>query len=177
MPVPRLRRVEIRSRSAALTQGWIVAAGAAWPCSLGRSGRRVLKREGDGATPDGVWHPVEVLYRRDRTVRPATALPVRPLRVDDGWCDATGDRNYNRRVRHPYPASAERLWRDDHVYDVIVVLSHNRVPRIQGRGSAVFMHLARPGHTPTEGCIALTIRDLRLLLARIDRRTRLGIGL
>jgi L,D-peptidoglycan transpeptidase YkuD (ErfK/YbiS/YcfS/YnhG family) len=102
-------------------------------------------------------------------------LPTRPVGRRDGWCDATGDRNYNRRVTHPYPVSAERLWRDDHVYDIVIVTSHNMRPRVQGGGSAVFMHLARPGYTPTEGCVALGERDLRLLLAGADHRTRLMI--
>jgi L,D-peptidoglycan transpeptidase YkuD (ErfK/YbiS/YcfS/YnhG family) len=144
-------------------------------CSLGRSGRRALKREGDGATPIGTWALVAVFYRADRVARPRTVLPVRALRPSDGWCDAVGDRNYNRLVCHPYPASAESLWRQDLIYDLIVVLSHNRVPRIQGAGSAIFMHLARPGFTPTAGCIALGERDLRLILARSSERTRLKI--
>lgn len=101
---------------------------------------------------------------------------MRPLRPQDGWCDAVGDRNYNRPVRHPYPASAERLWREDGLYDVIVVLDHNARPRVQGAGSAIFMHLARPQYTPTEGCIALARRDMLRLLPRLGRRSRLEIA-
>lgn len=145
------------------------------PCSLGRSGKRARKREGDGATPIGLWRLVEVYYRADRVARPATRLPVRALRRDDGWCDANGDRNYNRWVRHPYPVSAEHLWRADHLYDLVVVLSHNRVPRVQGGGSAIFMHLPRPGYRPTEGCIAVAARDLRDLLRRADRHARIAV--
>jgi L,D-peptidoglycan transpeptidase YkuD (ErfK/YbiS/YcfS/YnhG family) len=117
-----------------------------------------------------------VLYRPDRLKRPRTGLPTRPLRPDDGWCDAVGDRNYNRHVRHPYPASAERLWRSDGVYDVIVVLDHNTRPRVRGAGSAIFVHLARPDLTPTEGCIALSRRDLLLVLAKLGRGTRLAVA-
>jgi L,D-peptidoglycan transpeptidase YkuD (ErfK/YbiS/YcfS/YnhG family) len=134
------------------------------------------KREGDGATPSGVWRLTQVLYRADRVQRPRTGLPVRPLKVDDGWCDAVGDRNYNRAVRHPYAASAERLWREDALYDVIVVLDHNRRPRVQGAGSAIFMHVARPGYRPTEGCIALARHHLALVLARAGSSTRISIG-
>ena len=146
------------------------------PCALGRGGRSWTKREGDGATPSGAWRPLAVLYRADRAGRPRTALPVRRLRPDDGWCDAVGDRNYNRHVHHPYPASAERLWRSDGVYDVIVVLDHNTRPRVQRAGSAIFMHLARPHFPPTEGCIALTRRDLLLLLSRLGPRMRIAIA-
>ncbi len=145
------------------------------PCALGRSGRATRKHEGDGATPSGIWRPELVLYRADRVQRPTTALPIRPINVDDGWCDAIGDRNYNRWVRHPYPASAERLWRADHLYDVVVVLNHNTRPRVQGAGSAIFMHLARPGYRPTEGCVALTRRHLLFVLARMGRGTRIVI--
>jgi L,D-peptidoglycan transpeptidase YkuD (ErfK/YbiS/YcfS/YnhG family) len=92
------------------------------------------------------------------------------MRSDDGWCDAAGDRNYNRHVRHPYPSSAERLWREDELYDLVVVLDHNRRPRVQGRGSAIFMHVARGGYAPTQGCIALSATHLRRLIALAGKR-------
>jgi len=151
-------------------RGVLKVGGLAFPCALGRKGCRVRKREGDGATPVGRWRLVAVLYRPDRGRRPPTRLPVRPIRPDDGWCDAPTDRNYNRHVRHPYPASAERLWREDGLYDLVVVLDHNARPRVRGAGSAVFMHLARPGYQPTEGCIALSREHLLRLLQR------LGVG-
>jgi L,D-peptidoglycan transpeptidase YkuD (ErfK/YbiS/YcfS/YnhG family) len=110
-----------------------------------------------------------VLYRADRVVRPVTRLPVSAIHPDDGWCDDPCDRNYNRPVRLPYPASHERLWREDHLYDLVVVLGYNDLPRSKGRGSAIFMHLAAPGFMPTEGCIALREADLRKLLAVAHR--------
>jgi L,D-peptidoglycan transpeptidase YkuD (ErfK/YbiS/YcfS/YnhG family) len=116
-----------------------------------------------------------VLYRPDRVPRPATGLPVRRLSPHDGWCDAPADRNYNRPVRHPYPASAERLWREDGLYDVVVVLSHNARPRVRGCGSAVFMHVARPGYAPTEGCIALRREHLSRLLERLGRGAKVWV--
>jgi L,D-peptidoglycan transpeptidase YkuD (ErfK/YbiS/YcfS/YnhG family) len=167
--------LRIGSRSRKATRGFATAGVSRLSCALGRNGRSHSKREGDGATPIGIWRPIMVLYRADRIVRPKTRLPVKPLRPDDGWCDAVGDRNYNRPVRHPYPASAERLWRDDDLYDLIVVLDHNARPRVQGAGSAIFIHLARPGYSATEGCIAFARRDLLLLLAQIGRGTRLWV--
>ena len=143
------------------------------PCALGRSGRRALKREGDGATPIGHFLLERVLYRPDRSPRPRTGLPLRAIAPADGWCDAPADRNYNRSIRHPYPASAERLWRADGLYDVVVVLACNRRPRIRGRGSAIFIHVARPGFTPTEGCIALRRPDLLRLLATLKQGARI----
>jgi len=157
--------ISVHGRSLAAKHGF-VALGALWlPCALGHGGRHVMKREGDGATPIGRWGLRAVFYRSDRISRPRTALPVMPLRPDHGWCDDPRDRNYNRPVRLPYLASHERLWREDHLYDLIVVLGYNDLPRRRGRGSAIFMHLAAPEFSATEGCIALSERDLRMVLA------------
>jgi L,D-peptidoglycan transpeptidase YkuD (ErfK/YbiS/YcfS/YnhG family) len=106
-----------------------------------------------------------------------TALPAKPLRPSDGWCDAPRDRNYNRKVTLPYPASHERLWRKDGLYDVIVVLDYNYSRRVSGRGSAIFMHVARRGFAPTEGCIALKRDHLLRLLAVLPRRTAVALEL
>lgn len=180
MPRPMLKqslnlRVVVRALSARSIHGRVEIGGHGWPCVLGRSGRIALKREGDGGTPIGSWQMREVLYRADRRFPPVTRLPWRAIRVNDGWCDAFADGNYNRRVRHPYPASAEHLWRRDGLYDVIVVLGYNDLPRIKGRGSAIFMHLAHPEKNPTAGCIALSRRDLDLLLSRVTASTQLII--
>jgi L,D-peptidoglycan transpeptidase YkuD (ErfK/YbiS/YcfS/YnhG family) len=150
------------------TRGVIKLGWLAFACALGRSGRRTVKREGDGATPIGRWRAMAVLFRPDRLRRPATRLPVRPIRPNDGWCDTPADRNYNRPVRHPYPASAERLWRTDGLYDIVVVLSHNMRPRVRGGGSAIFMHVAQPGYRPTAGCIALKREHMVRLLRRLE---------
>ncbi len=177
-PSPRQRRVPtavVLGLSAAATRGVVKLGGLAFACALGRSGRSVRKREGDGATPAGRWRLTAVLYRSDRGRRPPTRLPVRQIARHDGWCDAPADRNYNRPVRHPYPASAERLWREDGLYDLVVVLSHNMRPRMRGAGSAVFMHLARPGYRPTEGCIALRREHLERLLQRMGAGARICV--
>ena len=163
----RLREVAqivVQSTSPGATTGRVMHGNLVAPCALGRSGRRHLKREGDGASPIGRWRLVQVLYRADRGRRPVTGLPVRRLKPDDGWCDAPDDRNYNRRVRLPYPARSESLWRDDRLYDIVVVLDHNRCPRRRNGGSAIFLHLATPGFRPTAGCVALRERVLRRLL-------------
>jgi L,D-peptidoglycan transpeptidase YkuD (ErfK/YbiS/YcfS/YnhG family) len=133
-------------------------------CALGRSGIRLDKREGDGATPAGHFALRRVLYRADRLTQPVTRLPCRPLTPNDGWCDDPADANYNRPVRSPYPASHEALWRDDNLYDVIVVLNHNYDPIVAGLGSAIFMHVAAPDFAPTAGCVALPLPVLLKLL-------------
>lgn len=146
-----------------------------WPCALGAGGLRALKREGDGGTPVGRLRLCHVLYRPDRIGRPRTALPVSAIRPQAGWCDDPGDRNYNRPVTLPYRGRAERLWRDDGLYDLLVVLDHNERPRIKGRGSAIFLHVARPGHTPTEGCIALHRDHLLRLIACCGRDADIAV--
>jgi L,D-peptidoglycan transpeptidase YkuD (ErfK/YbiS/YcfS/YnhG family) len=138
-------------------------------CAIGRGGRRPKAREGDGITPLGRWPLREVLYRADRLLRPATGLPVRAIRPGDGWCDDPRDRNYNRPVKLPFPRSHEGRWRKDRLYDLVVVLGYNDRPRSLGRGSAIFMHLARPGYKPTAGCIALSRADMLKVLARLRR--------
>ena len=163
----------VRALSARSTQGRLELCGRSWACALGRGGRHPLKREGDGRTPAGHFQLRHVLYRTDAGLPPPSGLQVRPIRRSDGWCDAIGDRNYNRRVRHPYKASAEHLWRPDHLYDVVVVLGCNDRPRIQGRGSAIFMHLAHSNYKPTAGCIALSRRDLGRVLALCMHGTKL----
>lgn len=165
--------IVVRALSHRATRGHVAIGPLRLPCALGRGGRRAIKREGDGATPIGVWPLREVRYRADQVIRPATPLPLRPLRVNDGWCDAPADRNYNRAVRHPYAASAERMWRPDRIYDLVLVLGYNDMPRRRGRGSAIFLHLAREKYTPTEGCIALSLRDTQQLLARVRPASRL----
>lgn len=157
----------VRGRSRRDPRGWLELGRLRVPCALGRSGRRVRKWEGDGATPIGRYSLIGVLYRPDQVGRPRTGLPVHRIKPQDGWCDASSDRNYNRAVRLPYPCSAERLWRDDRVYDLIIVFDHNTRPRKRRGGSAIFMHVARPGFTPTEGCVALTRSDLARLLERL----------
>ncbi|MBS0560210.1 MAG: hypothetical protein JSR21_09160, partial [Proteobacteria bacterium] len=106
-----------------------------------------------------------VLYRADRGPIPACAVPREPLAPSDGWCDDPSHPDYNRMIRLPHPARHEALWREDAVYDLIGVLGWNDAPTVRGRGSAIFLHVARPDLAPTEGCIALPERDLRTVLA------------
>ena len=137
--------------------------------AIGRGGVRALKREGDGGTPLGRFPIRLILYRADRAFRPATPLPVHAIAETDGWCDDPLHGNYNRLIKLPARRSAEGLRRDDHLYDLVFVLGYNDRPRVRGKGSAIFVHLAQPGYTPTEGCIAFSRRDLLAVLAEIRR--------
>lgn len=144
-------------------------------CALGRSGMIRDKREGDGGTPVGVWPLRRVFFRPDKLPRPETRLRVVELSPADGWCDAPKDRNYNRLVKLPYPASAEDMWRSDDIYDVVVELGYNDDPVVPGKGSAIFLHLARPGYTPTAGCVAVALEDMRALLALVEPGSKIHI--
>jgi L,D-peptidoglycan transpeptidase YkuD (ErfK/YbiS/YcfS/YnhG family) len=131
-------------------------------CALGRGGVRAAaeKREGDGATPLGVWPLRRVMYRPDRLEPPATRLPLQALTPDDGWCDDPADGCYNRPVKLPFAAGHEPMWRTDDLYDLVVVLGHNDDPPAPGLGSAIFLHVAGDGCGPTDGCVALARADL-----------------
>ncbi|MCX7931309.1 MAG: L,D-transpeptidase family protein [Rhodovarius sp.] len=153
-------------------EGLLRFRGRVLRCALGRGGIRADKREGDGATPAGLWRLERILWRADRGPRPQAPLPAEPIAPADGWCDDPLHPDYNRPVVLPHPARCERLWRDDHVYDVIVLTDWNSRPIRPGRGSAIFLHVARPGLPPTEGCIALPEGDLRALLGEGLRALR-----
>ena len=154
-----------------MTEAWVsqdgvfIMAGRRYRSALGRGGVRALKAEGDGATPAGVLPLRQVLYRADRVARPRSAVPAMPLAPHDGWCDDPGHAGYNRPVRLPHPGRHEELWRADALYDVIGVLGWNDAPVERGRGSAIFLHVARPDFAPTEGCVALALADLLEVLA------------
>jgi L,D-peptidoglycan transpeptidase YkuD (ErfK/YbiS/YcfS/YnhG family) len=133
--------------------------------ALGRAGITTRKQEGDGATPAGLLPIRRILYRADRVARPRSPLAAEPIAPDDGWCDDPQHRDYNRQIRLPHEAHHEELWRSDPLYDVIGVLGWNDRPVQAGLGSAIFIHVARPDHAPTEGCLALALADLLILLA------------
>lgn len=156
--------------------GWCASFGDhAWSCAIGKGGIIREKREDDGATPVGCWPMRRVLFRPDRTSVPATALPVTPLSPEDGWCDDPGDAQYNQAVRLPYAGRHERLWREDGLYDIVVVLGHNDSPPVAGSGSAIFLHVAGPGYAPTMGCVALAIPDLLTVLRACDASSRVCV--
>jgi L,D-peptidoglycan transpeptidase YkuD (ErfK/YbiS/YcfS/YnhG family) len=135
---------------------------ATGPAGIGRKGG-----EGDGITPRGIFPVREIFYRADRIAPPRTPLPVRAIAKDDGWCDAPDDPNYNRLVKLPYPASAENMWREDHLYDLLAVLGYNDDPVVPGKGSAIFLHLARSDYSATHGCVALAPDDLRAAIEQL----------
>jgi L,D-peptidoglycan transpeptidase YkuD (ErfK/YbiS/YcfS/YnhG family) len=151
------------------------AGALTWPVALGRSGIRADKREADGGTPHGCFRPVRLWWRADRLPRPRTMLPLRRIGPLDAWCEDPADRRYNRSYRRSANEPGDRLMRGDHLYDLIVEINHNTRPRVAGRGSAVFIHVARPAFGPTAGCVALRRRDLQILVGRLSPKTRIMI--
>jgi L,D-peptidoglycan transpeptidase YkuD (ErfK/YbiS/YcfS/YnhG family) len=170
-----LRRLAVRRKPAQRSRGVLLAGSLMLPVALGRSGIKANKREGDGATPRGTFRMKQLWWRADRHPRPATLLPIRRIAADDGWCENPTDRHYNRPVKLASRSKADRLARTDNLYDFIIEIDHNTRPRVAGRGSAVFIHVARPGFAPTAGCVALTINSLRRLLARVGPRSRIVV--
>jgi L,D-peptidoglycan transpeptidase YkuD (ErfK/YbiS/YcfS/YnhG family) len=157
-------------------RGRLIWRGRYFRCAVGRGGVSAAKREGDGATPLARLALRRVFYRPDIFRRPPeTRLPVQALRWADGWCDDPADPNYNRLVVRPYPGRHEVLWREDRLYDLVVVLGWNDAPVVPGKGSAIFMHVASPNYSPTEGCVALALADLLDLLRDCDPSTVLAL--
>lgn len=144
--------------------------------AIGPAGIALKGGEGDNITPRGRFPVREVFYRADRIAAPRTVLPSRAIAPDDGWCDAPDDPNYNRLVKRPYPASAEPMWREDHLYDLVAVLGYNDAPVVPGKGSAIFLHLAKPGYLPTQGCVALAYDDLLGALEQLRPGDQAVIG-
>ena len=169
---PRLR---VRARPGRRTQGWLTAGPLSFPVALGRGGIRANKREGDGGTPRGEFRPVRLWWRADLHPRPQTGLPTRRITGDLAWCEDPRDRRYNQPLRRATDTPGDRLWRKDDLYDFIIEIDHNTRPRVAGRGSAVFIHIARPGLRPTAGCVAMSISRMRWLLERVGLRTRIDI--
>jgi len=173
---PPLTAIQVRRAAGERSRGWLIAGGQTIPVALGRGGILANKFEGDGATPRGTFHPLRLWWRADRWPRPRTRLPIRPITPQDAWCEDPADRHYNRPVRLAPGRSGDRLMRADHLYDFIIEIDHNTRPRVAGRGSAVFLHLARDNFGPTAGCVAMTRPMMLRLLARIGPRTKIVIG-
>ena len=165
----------VRRRPGERSKGILIIAGKVIPAALGRSGILANKWEGDGATPRGRFHPRKIWWRPDRGPPPHTQLPLRRIGPADAWSEDPADRNYNRPVKRRPGAPGDRLHRNDHLYDIIVEIDHNARPRVARRGSAVFIHLARPGFLPTAGCVALGPKQLRWLVSQLGKRTVIDI--
>lgn len=172
-----VKLIEVRRRPGCPTQGLLTVGPLVFACALGRGGTAMLKREGDGATPMATLRLLYGYFRGDRARSgpPRARFSMTAIDARDGWCDASGDRNYNRPVRLPYPASHETMRRDDRLYDVCMVTDWNMRPAMRRRGSAIFLHIAKPGFAPTEGCIAVAPRAMARILPLIGPQTLIKV--
>ncbi len=175
-PPRRLTRLQVIPSVHDRSKGFLVAGQAVFPCAIGRGGIIVAKREGDGGTPRAILPLRRLFYRADRLTRPISLLPIRRIALRDAWCDDTTDRRYNTLIDRAPGTAEERLTREDPLYDIIVELGWNDAPIRRGRGSAIFWHLARPGFTPTAGCVAVERQVFAKVLPRLARRCAIRIA-
>ena len=168
--------IRVRPAAGNRRRGWLTAGDLIIPVALGRGGIRANKREGDGATPKGIFRPRRLWWRADRSPRPQTLLPTRAIGACDAWCEDPTDRRYNRPFQIRPDESGDRLRRIDHLYDFIIEIDHNADPVVRWRGSAVFIHLAATGFSPTAGCVAMARTAMLRLLNRLGPSSRIVIG-
>jgi L,D-peptidoglycan transpeptidase YkuD (ErfK/YbiS/YcfS/YnhG family) len=170
-----IRNISVRPKPGNRSQGLLSIGGRVHVCALGKGGIRAIKREGDGGTPLARMRLLSACLRIGHVANRAALLPMARISPKLGWCEAPGDRNYNRPVRLPYAAAHESMNRADALYDIVIVMDWNIRPRKRNGGSAIFFHVARPGLTPTEGCVALPGNVLRRLLPKLSAKTVLTV--
>ena len=146
-----------------------------YTCAIGKNGVSSHKKEGDGCTPLGEYSLGNIYFRKDRLVLPNIKLSKFIIDHNTGWCDDINSNDYNRPITFPFKYSAERLYREDNIYDIICVINYNLEPVIKGKGSAIFMHIATDKYSETEGCVALKRDDLIKILSQINLKTKINI--
>lgn len=165
--------VQVDSADSSL--GWATLGERRWRCVVGAGGAREDKVEGDAATPVGTFPLRRLYFRNDRLVLPKVHLPARPIGEHDGWCDDPRSSAYNRLVHVPNEWSHEKMWREDGLYDLLVVVGYNDDPPEGEWGSAIFLHIARDDMSPTQGCVAFARADLLELVPLLMPQTKLQV--
>jgi L,D-peptidoglycan transpeptidase YkuD (ErfK/YbiS/YcfS/YnhG family) len=144
-------------------------------CAIGKNGITKNKREGDLKTPRGIFKLKKVLYRRDRIKFFKSTLKKNYIKKNIGWCDDPSSKYYNREIKFPFNYSAEKLWRKDNIYDLIIIINYNCKPVIKNKGSAIFLHICKKNYAPTKGCLAINKNDMMNLIVNIKNNTKLII--
>ena len=144
-------------------------------CAIGKRGISIKKKEGDLVTPKGTFKIKEIFYRKDRVQSLITRLKKNIIRKNMGWCDDPKSKNYNKLIYFPFKYSAEKLYRRENIYDILLVLNFNMNPIRKNKGSAIFMHVAKKNFQPTQGCIALNKTELIKLVKSIKKNTAVKI--
>ena len=145
-------------------------------CALGKNGIKKKMQEGDNITPRGIFKITKIYYRQDKINNIKTLIKKIKIRKEMGWCDDPRSIFYNKQIKLPSKFSYERLYRKDHIYDLLAVLNYNINPVVKNKGSAVFMHIAKKNYSPTAGCVALKKNDLIKLLEIIKKNTKIKIS-
>ena len=144
-------------------------------CAIGKRGRRKNKREGDKFTPIGTYRFISVYYRKDRINKIKTNLEKIVIKKNMGWCDDPRSKDYNKEIKFPFIYRAEKLYRSDNIYDIIIEIDYNKHPTIKNRGSAIFIHIAKRNYSPTKGCIAMSKKDIKFFLGKISKNDKIKI--
>ena len=145
-------------------------------CSIGKSGITNAKKEGDFATPKGVYKLGSLYYRKDRNKSLKSKLKKRVIKKNMGWCDDSKCKKYNQEIYYPFKYGAEKLYRKDKIYDILINIKYNHSPIIKGKGSAIFLHLTNTDYKPTSGCIAIVKKDFLKILPLINKNTKILIN-
>ena len=144
-------------------------------CTIGKRGISSRKLEGDKKTPKGEFKLKYILYRKDRVIDLKTRLKKVIINKKLGWCDDPNSSYYNKIINYPYKHSSEKLWRKENVYDIIIVIDYNLNPIVKNKGSAIFLHIAKRKYKPTNGCIAVSKKNIKLIVSKINKKTKLKI--
>ena len=144
-------------------------------CSIGKNGITNKKKEGDNKTPRGKFKFKYILYRKDRITNLKTRLKSVKIKKNMGWCDDTKSKYYNQLIKTPFKHSYEKLWLKENIYDIILVLNYNMNPVIKNKGSAIFLHIAKNKYQTTKGCVAISKPNIKLLVSKLNQKTRLNI--
>mgnify|MGYP001164911969 CR=1 FL=1 len=144
-------------------------------CSVGKCGIKKLKKEGDLATPKGLFKLGLLYYRNDRNKKLKTTLKKRIIKKNMGWCDDVKSKKYNKEICFPFKYNAEKLYRRSNIYDLFINIKYNHFPVRKGKGSAIFLHLANKKYKPTKGCVAIQKKDFLKILPKINKRTKISI--
>ena len=160
-----------------IKSNYLLYNGIKYRCSLGNGGFSNKKKEGDGCTPIGVFQVTDILYRKDKLKNLVTNYNLRTISPSDGWCDDPSSKYYNSKIKFPFANSAEKLFRQDDLYDIVCITNHNQNPIIPGAGSAIFIHVATKDYATTAGCIALGLKDLLEILSTLTKTTDIYFGL
>jgi L,D-peptidoglycan transpeptidase YkuD (ErfK/YbiS/YcfS/YnhG family) len=144
-------------------------------CALGKNGIKKKVKEGDNITPIGIFKKIKIYYRHDKIKNLKTSIKKKKIKKNMGWCDDPKSNFYNQQVKLPNKFNYERLYRNDRIYDLLVILNYNTNPVIKNKGSGIFIHIAKKNYSPTKGCIALRKKNLLELLKTINQKTKIKI--